>query len=279
MPDSTTDFYRQKTDAELLFFVEHPEQYQPDLVASARRELHRRGVPEAPVAVAPYQPPAYPVPPTRTGLKVAALGLGLLGLAGGTFWLKQRNDAAVAEVRTQAAAARRRPPPRLVEERTSVIPSYDVAAAVARQLRAVPAAEQADAKTMRQFRELAKRFWTAETQTEYLSNQAHAGQAGPVFAEQTLVARQTWQAWNQAVAYGYNFGPELTKQLDDMRQVASSQQHILANFPALLAERRFLTDKEMVARAADVQDRLKDLLPTSPVTGNPYKATVLTIKY
>ena len=35
----------------------------------------------------------------------------------------------------------------------------------------------------------------------------------------------------------------------------------------------------MVARAADVQDRLKDLLPTSPVTGMPYKATVLTIKY
>ena len=63
-----------------------------------------------------------------------------------------------------------------------------------------------------------------------------------------------------------------------MQQVASSQQHVLESLPDLLPNRVFLTDKEFIAREAEVQDWLSTLLPTSPVTGRPYQATVIRIK-
>ena len=277
MSDSPADFYHQKTDEQLRFFVEHPELYQPELVEAARRELRRRNpLAQAPqsAAVVEYVPISREAP-ARGGAKAVALGLVVLALGGGTYWLKQRDDAAVAAVRAQAEARKRLPPPRLVEVATSPLPNYDVAAVVARQLRAVPAAEQADAQRLRQFRELAKRFWAAETQAEYLTTQAFAGKAGPLFAEQALLAREAWRPWNQAKMYGYQFSPVMTDHVERMSKVASSQQHLLADLPALLPNRQYLTHKETLAREAEVQDLLREVLPVSPVTGRPYRATVL----
>lgn len=282
MSAASPDFYHQKTDAELQFFVEHPELYEAELRDSAQQELRRRGalaLPLAPTApAAPYVAPVYEAAPARTGLKAAVLGAGLLALGGGIYYLKKSNDDATAAVRARNEAQQHRPPAKLVEEKTSVIPSYDVAGIVAQQLNRVPAAERADATALRQFRELAKRFWAAETQTEYLIAQAHAGQAGPMFSAQAMVVRQTWNTWNQAAVYGYKFGPVMTAQLTRMNQAASNQEHILDQLPDLLPGRVFLKNKEMVSREADVQDLLQGILPVSPVTGKAYKATVLAIK-
>ncbi|GAA4010892.1 hypothetical protein GCM10022408_24030 [Hymenobacter fastidiosus] len=41
MPDA--DFLTAKADAELLFPAHNPGYYHPDLIRTARRELHRRG--------------------------------------------------------------------------------------------------------------------------------------------------------------------------------------------------------------------------------------------
>ena len=282
MSDTITDFYHQKTDDELRFFVEHPEHYQPSLVEAARRELRRRGVlqavPLAPLMQAPYHPePA--AAPSRLGQGVA-LGLVLLTLGGGTYWLKQRSEASAQAARTQAEARRHLPPPILTEVATNAIPNYDgaVAAAVAGQLRQVPAAEKANAQHLRQFRELAKRFWAAETQTEYLTNQAYAGKAGSNFTDQALVARETWRAWNHAAVYTYEFGPAMKAQLARMGEAASSQQHILDVLPGLLPGQKFRTDNELTGRAEDVQDLVGGLLPVSPVSGQRYKRTVLKAK-
>ena len=123
MTDSPADFYHQKTDEQLRFFVEHPELYQPELVEAARRELRRRA-PAAPAlqpaSVAEYVPISQEAPARGWG-KAVALGVGLLALGGGTYWLKQRDDAAVAAVRAQAEARKRRPPPRLVAVATSAV--------------------------------------------------------------------------------------------------------------------------------------------------------------
>ena len=169
MSDTATDFYHQKTEAELRFLIEHPEYYEADLIASAKREL-------------------------------------------------------------------------------------------------------------RQFRSLCKRFWSAETQTEYLTNQAHNGKPSPMFAEQALVVRQTWRAWNQAAVYHFKFGPAMQADYDHMARAASSQQHILDLLPAKLTNREFLKDEEIVARENEVQDYLAKLLPASPVTGRPYRATLLKMR-
>ena len=279
MSDAPPDFYRQKTNDELLFLVEHPHYYQPPLVEAARGELRRRGaLPVATPAPVPAAllnldaPAALVAPGAKTGLltllAAAALALG----AGALYYGQYHGPAAVA-----AAAAAPKGPPQLTEVATSAIPNYDgaVARAVAAQLRRVPAAERTSGPHLRQFRELAKRFWAAETQSEYLVNQAHAGQAGPMFADQALVVRETWRAWNKAAVYRYAFGPVMKGQLERMGKAASSQQHILDNMPALLPGRAFLKDKEMQAREAEVQDWLAGVLPQSPVSGRAYRATVL----
>ena len=194
MSDNPTDFYHQKTDDELRFFVEHPDYYQPDLVVVARAELRRRGIaqsgpvtpPETVLPTGPMEADA-PQPTRRTGPLTLVLAALLLLSMGLYYFLNQRSEAAREQRRAIRAAEARKAPPRLVEVATAVMPSYDVPAIVARQLARVPAAERAAAvragQPLRQYQELARRFWAAETQTEYLTNQAHAGQAGAAFAD------------------------------------------------------------------------------------------------
>lgn len=63
---AASDALLGKTDAELLFFVQHPSLYQPALVAAAGRELQRRGASLAtgpPAAPAPGPVAAAQLPP------------------------------------------------------------------------------------------------------------------------------------------------------------------------------------------------------------------------
>lgn len=92
------------------------------------------------------------------------------------------------------------------------------------------------------------------------------------------MARETWRDWNKAAVYSYRLGPTMQAQYERMGQIASSQQHILSKLPGMLADKSFLTDKEMVARDTEVQDWLAGLRPTSPVTGKRYRVTVLKFK-
>lgn len=288
MSDSPTDFYHQKTDAELQFFLDNPGYYQPELVAEARRELRRRGVGQAPPAAAPAPVPAYqpspeaePAPGLKAGPVVLSVAVVLALSLSGFYYVKQKNSTAPVAASAAETPPAHKAPPMLVEVPTSAIPNYDVDGLVEQQLRRVPAAERAAAKTagmpLRQYRELAKRFWAAETQTEYLLNQAQEGKAGPMFADQTLVARTTWSAWNKAAVYKYKFGPTMQRHLELMADVASSQQHLLEMYPDLLPKRRFASNKEATARVDDVQYWMHDLLPVSPVTKQPYKVKSVTL--
>lgn len=277
---TATDVLRAKTDAELQFFVDNPGYYHADLVMAARQELRRRGLgptppPSEPAAVANDYADEAELSPGRRPLLIAAALLGFVGAGGALFWASRPAAQPLA-----ASQPGHLSPDSLKLETVAArpIPTFDVDKIVQEQVARIPEAEKQKAQELRQFRGLCRRFWTAETQTEFLTSQAHAGQAGPMFAEQTLVARQTWRDWNKAVVYSYKFGPRMKDQLDRMASTASSQQHILANFPGLLEDRKFLTDKEMQAREAEVQDWLAGLRKVSPVTGKAYKATVLEIK-
>ncbi|GAA4053325.1 hypothetical protein GCM10022409_45300 [Hymenobacter glaciei] len=286
MADSIDDFYHQKTDSELQFFVDHPELYQPSLIDSARRELRRRGVALAAPAELPALTYVSPDQSPAGGLRTGPLALGLAAVLvvglGSFYVVKQKKQPPPVPT----APAKPKAPPRLEEVEMSAIPTYDgvVDQAVAQQVQRLPAAERAAAKAkangmaLRQYRELAKRFWAAECQTEYLTNQAHAGKAGAMFADQALVARATWSNWNKAAVYTYKFGPAMQEDFQRMQEVASSQQHVLERMPDLLPQRQFLTDKELNARGAEVQDWLRVLCPASPVTGKAYKATVIKMQ-
>jgi hypothetical protein len=273
---SAPDVLRAKTDAELQFFVENPSLNHADLVATASQELRRRGVPPAP-ATAPAEPYTSEyeevTAPSKRPLVLAAVVLGLAAVGAGAWWTSRPAAPAAPKVNNLSAAALK-----LEAVETQQLPTFDIDALVAAQVARIPAAEKQDVQALRQFRELSRRFWTAETQTEYLTNQADIGKAGELFADQTVLVRENWRAWNKAAVYGYHFGPKMQGQFDLMSQAASSQQHILANLPALLPDRAFVTDKELVARGADVQDWLAGIRQVSPVTGKAYKATVLEIK-
>lgn len=277
---SATDVLRAKTDAELQFFIANPSHYHADLVASARQELRRRGVaPAAAVATSPSYAATYEeeedLAPSKRPLLLGAAVL-LLGLATAGIWQAQRPAAAPLAVSRPGKLSPDSLRLETVEARP--LPNFDTEKISTSQLARIPAAEKQEAQALRQFKGLSRRFWAAETQTEYLTNQAYAGKAGPMFAEQTLVARETWRAWNKAAVYGYRFGPTMQDHYQRMAKVASSQQHILSNLPGLLPERKFLTDKELQARDAETQDWLAGLQPTSPVTGKAYRVTVLQMK-
>ena len=286
--DSPADFYHQKTDAELLFFVENPTYYQPELVESARRELYRRGV-------APAQFP--PGPPAETYLALGGgpgrpafspgrgvlLGVGVLVLGlGGLYFIKQKNRPDAVE--TGSPAPVRRAPPQLTEVATAVIPNYDgaVARSVDQQLRRVPAPELAAAtraaQPLRQYRELAKRFWTAETQTEYVLDQARRGRLSAALPGHVESADASWQQWNRALLYRYTFGPVMANHLDLMRRVARQQQEALRDLLLVANNPQQYENDKTRQRAADVSDLLGGLLPKSPVTGQPYEALVRRVQ-
>ncbi|MBO2010778.1 hypothetical protein [Hymenobacter negativus] len=328
MSDSPTDFYHQKTDAELQFFVDNPGYYQPELVQEARLELRRRGVgpvPPAPVAAsvpepapAPAAAPVFAAPapaPSYQPASKAAPASGLPGFpvvmgvavvlalsVGGFYYVKQKNSpvtsvAPVADVApvtdsvpaadiapaTEAdpaaeATPARKNPPELTEVATSVVPTFDVPAIIEQQLKHVPATERAAAaqagQPLRQYRELAKRFWTAETQTEYLLQQAQQGKLDTALPGHVEAAEVAWQQLNKATVYSYKFGPAMTSHLDIMSRVGRQQQEALSDLLLVANNPQSYENSKTRQRAADVNDLLSGLLPKSPVTGEPYVAIV-----
>ncbi|MGY3088646.1 uncharacterized protein HemX [Hymenobacter sp. UYAg731] len=282
MADSITDFYHQKTDAELQFFVENPDHYQPDIVAEARRELRRRGVALPQPAPAPLATAAAPA--TRslpTGPLVLAVAVVLaLGL-GVFYFIKQNNNPAPT---VAAAPAKPKAPPRLIAVATSTIPDFGpaVTASVQRQVQRIPAAERAaaaqEAMPLRQYRELAKRFWTAETQTEYVMNQARQGQLDAALPGHIQAVEATWEQWNKALRYSYKFGPAMTTHLDLMTRVAQQQQEGLNDLLIVANNPQSYENDQTRKRTADVSDLLSGLLSKSPVTGQPYNTIVRRVR-
>jgi hypothetical protein len=281
--DSASDFYHQKTDAQLLYFVEHPELYQPSLVAAARRELRRRGVqitePELAVAPALYTPSRSRAPARSS--KGGALSLALGGVLLASFisyYVLKEPDQPAPKAKTHKA------PPRLVEVPMSVIPNYAAAVAqcVDQQLLRVPAGERAAAKQanqpLRQYRELTKRFWTAQTQTEYVFEQARKNNVTPALAGHVETVMTAWQQWNKATVYGYKFGPAMADHLDLMTRVARQQQEGLADLLLVANNPQPFENEKTKKREADVSDLLSGLLPKSPVTGQPYNTVVRRVQ-
>ena len=280
MANSTDDFYHQKTDAELQFFVDHPALYQPSLMEAARCELRRRGVAPA-VAAPPLETASLDYAPGPTGLRTGPLTLGLAAVLlaglGGFYFVKQKDKPAAA-----AAPATPKPPPHLEEVETSVIADYGAAVktSVQRQVQRVPAGERAtaaakaDGMVLRQYRELAKRFWAAECQTEFVVDRARQGKMDAALPGHVESAMATWEQWNKATVYHYAFGPQMTQHFDAMTRIAQQQQEGLVDLLIVARNPQTYETAKTRQREADVNDLLSNLLPKSPVTGKRYLVLV-----
>ncbi|MGI4833927.1 MAG: hypothetical protein ACRYFK_10745 [Janthinobacterium lividum] len=176
-----SDALLTKTDAELQFFVDNPQFYQPALVAAARQELARRAAegprpvaasptlaaapaalveavaPAAPVQAtpAPFAPPPplgpppspdivadYLVEPARRRPLLVPL-LGLLAAVALGLSIYWWRSAAQGKAALAARTAAKLSPDSLKLETaaTAPLPTFDVEQDVARQLAVVPAAE------------------------------------------------------------------------------------------------------------------------------------------
>lgn len=282
MPNPNFDFYHQKTDDELRFFIDNPDYYQPDIVAEARRELRRRGV--APPLPAPAPSVAVAAPPARglrTGPLVLAVAVVLALSLGVLYFIGQKNRPAATP---DAVPAKPKAPPRLIAVATSVIPDFGpaVKSSVQRQVQRIPAAERAAAAQaampLHQYRELARRFWTAETQTEYVLNQARQGQLDAALPGHIQTVGTTWEHWNKALRYSYKFGPAMSTHLDLMTRVARQQQEALSDLLLVANNPQRYENDQTRRRTADVSDLLAGLLPKSPVTGQPYPTIVRRVR-
>ena len=199
------------------------------------------------------------------------------------YFMKQQSDAAREQLRERAATARK-PPPRLIEVATFTIPNYDgaVAQTVEQQWQRLPAAERAAAKKadqpLHQYRELAKRFWAAETQTEYVLDQARQNKLTTALPGHVESAMGTWGQWNKALVYSYKFSPAMANHLDLMTRVANEQQAALNDLLLVANNPQAYENDKTRKRAADVGDMLSGILPKSPVTGRPYTAVVRRVR-
>ena len=157
-----------------------------------------------------------------------------------------------------------------------------MARCVVEQLARVPAAERtaatAAAKPLRQYRELTKRFWAAQTLTEYLTKQARDGQRLEVLPRQVDVVLAAWQQWNSAMVYSYKLGPVMDTHVDLMSRVARQQQDALSDLQNAVETKQPLQDNKTALHDANMDDLLSGLRPASPVTQQPYAAHTRHIK-
>lgn len=182
----------------------------------------------APAPFSPLETASLDYAPGPTGLRTGPLTLGLAAVLlaglGGSYFVKQKDKLVVEAV----ASAKPRTPPHLEEVETSVIPDYGAAArnSVQRQVQRVPAGERAtaaakaDDMALRQYHELAKRFWTAECQTEYVVDRARQGKMDAALPGHVESAMATCEQWNKATVYHYEFGPQMPQHFDAMTRIA-----------------------------------------------------------
>lgn len=277
-----SDAFHQKTTDELLFFTQNPGYYHPELVRAAAQELRRRGV--APTAPEPLTVPAVedsefvPAPTGRRGLWIA---LGVAALLGGTWWVAdyaQRSPS--SQVVTEPKPAAADTTLTLAEAPGSPLPSYETAVEqnIAEQLRKVPAAEKKSAQELSQYRELSKRFWSAQLLSEYIQHKAETDPENPFLTAQTELVRAAWNDWRKATVYGYKFGPVMADHYDRMNRVATQEQEGLQALANQLATGAPIPEAEAHEREADTQDLLAGLVKVSAATKQPYRLRVRHVR-
>ncbi|MCC2547158.1 hypothetical protein LJY25_11930 [Hymenobacter sp. BT175] len=224
------DFLTRKTDSELLFFVKNPGYYHADLVASARRELLRRGVPLTSPAPAPAtaSAPAQPLEYVEEKNNLPAwilpgvLGLILVGLL--TYWVMSQPKAPPVAKSTKPA-----PPLELRSVETHMLPTFDslTAADLVRERQAVSARERTDTTATRKYLILARRFWEAENPSAFLIKKATLAPVDSTFPAQAEMTYDKWRRLTSALVYDHKLKPVMQERMDLMQNIARRRLSLL----------------------------------------------------
>lgn len=271
---SSSDSFLLKTTEELQYLVQHPELYQPELVAEAGRELRRRGVVVArpAVAEAPPEPSPYETEPTTSGRRgwwpAAAIGAAVLGL--GWWGLRDSSSSDAAPVKPADSK-----PIVLEAVKARQLPTFEAEAArqVAATRQQLPAADRADTTATGRFARTARRYWLAENAAAYLTAQAQGDSASSVFTGQIDLTLERINWFMKARAYNQNLHPIMETRLGEMQQGLTLR---LSSLKAIKAQYEIggeMAEAEAAfteaAEAADIS-RVVQGLPSqrTPIAGN-----------
>lgn len=181
---NSNDLFTQKTDTELLYFLQHPDLHHPDVVAAARQELHRRGV----VIQTQHSDNKtlaandYVDEPVERRWLAPSIG-GALLVVGLLLYTQLHKPSPAITVAPKMSVALKSVELKSVE--LNVLPTFEVE--TAEQLKQepilLPADERTDKKPLGKYLILAGLFWKAENQADFLANQVAIAKIDSTFPE------------------------------------------------------------------------------------------------
>jgi len=173
-----------------------------------------------PGSPAPFAEPAYPtrrpIPWLAVGVLVLVIGLALY--SGNSRARPLGTTRLPAGLRTTKAPM------------GDALPNLDslTRALVARTPTTLPDTELADSKGLRNYQQLAQRYWAAETQTAWLlSRVAQRPTPDPTLASKLKAAREQWQSLNHVLAYDLELKPEMLTRAGHIANAAAVRLQVL----------------------------------------------------
>jgi hypothetical protein len=255
-PANAPDVFTQKADSDLLYFLQNPELYHPDVVTAARQELQRRGVAtsaflkqdEAVVTDFEYEP-------NERRWLVPGIGAVLL-LAGGLFYSQFYKPAPAFAVAPKANTSTV-----LESVELNVLPAFDAetAAQVKEEPGRLPAKERTDKKPLGKYLILAGRFWKAEHQAEFLANQVAIAKIDSTFPGKASLVYDQWRELTRVLVYNHNLRPGMQQRVHMMHDVANRRMQSLQEMRENYMLGKPVIDKGVRTTLAPVDDMLHEL--------------------
>lgn len=255
---SAPDLFTQKADPELLYFLQHPELYHPDVVTAARQELQRRGIATRAVLTEVETDTVltdFDDEPTSRRWLAPGIGLTLL-LAGGFLYYQFYTPAPAFAVAPKAHTS-------LVLESVelNVLPTFEqeTAARLKEEPSRLPARERTDKKPLGKYLILSGRFWKAENQAEFLANQVAVAKIDSTFPGKATLVYDQWRELTRVLVYNHSLRPTMQRRVDMMHDVANRRMQSLQQMRDNYVLGRPLIDKEVRNTLAPVGDMLQEL--------------------
>ena len=281
------DAFSQKTEAELLYLVQHPDFYHADVVTAARHELHQRGVdtrPAVSTTTAASETDFADLPAERRWV-APAVGLGLVVVALLGWRYHEASQPTTTKASKPLSTVLRAVPLRPLQRFDSLINRQ-----VQQQKTLLPAAERADTTATRKYLLLARRYWTAENQSEYLYAQANQNETDDRFSGLLELNAEQWRSLTNVLVYDHKLQPTMKDQLAVMAHAADLRMKTISEmdlrqaqgFPVLAASTRTNRDSAFYLRQVLLgvpasQRKMTSLVPVAPAQQEGLSQGVRTV--